>query len=199
MSGAGPLASPAVPALIDVLALDGDGNVFGRDKAIHALAAIGSAASAATPALIGLLREIGPDSNANQIVDAINCAAALAAIGPAARKAIPVLRHCVGLDGSDYDLIRWLQLTAANAIWRIEGDFKPALAVATEMLTDDEGWLHEHAVEVLGNLGPAARPAVPQLQRLRDDEDEVVRQRVRECWRELWSNRNLTQGDSKGK
>ena len=114
-------------------------------------------------ALIALLREIGPESPAMHVAHAWGAASALASIGPAAHEAIPALRACLDLDGSD-ELVRLLQLSAAEAIWRISGDTDAFLRVATEMLGDKESNIRSDAAELLGDLGPAAKPAIADLE-----------------------------------
>ena len=52
------------------------------------------------------------------------------------------------------------------------------LRVATEMLSDGESNVRCQAAELLGNLGPAGRPAIAELQRLLDDTEECVRRQV---------------------
>ena len=108
-------------------------------------------------------------------------AAALGAIGPAAHEAIPALQQCLDLDGSEDGLFRQVQLSAAEAIWQISGDTQAPLRVATKMLGDDESGNRCLAAELLGNLGPAARPAIADLQRLLDDTEEAVRRQAAEA------------------
>jgi hypothetical protein len=67
-------------------------------------------------------------------------------------------------------MLRLTRLEASGAIWRITGSTLAALTVATEML-DDEFTAYD-AVDLLGKLGPAARSAVPDLQRVLEHEDE---------------------------
>ena len=73
----------------------------------------------------------------------------------------------------------WLRLLAAEAKWRITGDPTAALAVATEMLSDQEWWLVGHAADLLGKLGQAAQPAVADLERLLGHEQDYTRRHVR--------------------
>jgi hypothetical protein len=182
----GPVAAPAVPALLEVLTNHDDhddGNEIARNRALGALEAIGPAAARAVPALIELLHGAGLDSSAVKITDAISSAAALGAIGPSADAGLLALRECLNLDGAGNDLIRWLRLTASEAIWRISNVTVSALSIATEMLLgDEEWWLRYHAANLLGKLGPAARPVIMHLQRCRDDEDENVRGAARKAW-----------------
>ena len=171
----GPLAVPAVPKLIELLASDNDIVVH---HAIQALAAIGPASASAVPALVGLLRGLDPDSPAIHVVHAWAAVSALGAIG--SHGAIPALRQCLGLDTSD-ELLSLIKLSAAEAIWRINGDTEIPLRVASEMLGNGESNIRCHAVELLGKLGPAGRPAIAELQRLLEDDEEAVRRHVAEA------------------
>jgi hypothetical protein len=116
--------------------------------------------------LSGFLGEITADSDGVVIADGLDIAELLGHLGPPASPAIPALEYCLGLDGAEYDLIRWLQLMAAEAVSKITGDFTTALAVATELLADPEWWLVGHAADTLADLGPAAKPALADLERL---------------------------------
>lgn len=109
------------------------------------------------PALIALLREIGPESPAMHTAHAWGAAAALAAMGPAAQEAIPALRACLDLDGSGDESIRLLRLSSAEAIWRISGDTQTPLRLATEMLADTESNIRSDAADLLGKLGENCR------------------------------------------
>ena len=63
------------------------------------------------------------------------------------------MRKCLGLDGSDNELIRLFRLSAAEAIWRISGDTTAAVQVAKELLNDSEGNVRSEAVDLLGKVG----------------------------------------------
>jgi HEAT repeat protein len=156
------LAAPAVPRLTELLASDNDVVVH---HTIQALAAIGPASRDAVAALIGLLQGIGPDSPAIHTAHAWAAVSALGAIGPAAHEAIPALQQCLGRDTGD-ELLSLIKLSATEAIWHISGDTEIPLRVATAMLIDDESNIRCEAADLLGKLGPAARPAIAEIQRL---------------------------------
>jgi HEAT repeat protein len=120
-----------------------------------------------------LLRGIGQDSPVIYTVQAWAAAAALRAIGSAA--SIPAVQQCLGMDTGD-ELIALIKLSAAVAIWRISGDTVVPLRVAGEMLEHAESNIQCATVELLGTLGPAARPAIGDLQRLLEDSEEAVQQ-----------------------
>jgi hypothetical protein len=67
---------------------------------------------------------------------------------------------------------------AAEAISRITGDPATAVSVAIELLADPEFWLVGHAADLLGELGPVAKAAVADLQRLLGHDHEYTRQHV---------------------
>ncbi|MFE5142506.1 HEAT repeat domain-containing protein [Streptomyces fagopyri] len=84
----------------------------------------------------------------------------IGAFGPAAREATPLLREL--LDGGK-------AVTAAAALWSVEGDTEAVLPVLREELTRGE---HARAsAEALGRLGPSAGAASSDLRRLAGSED----------------------------
>ena len=174
----GPAAASAVPKLTELLA---DDNEVVVQHVIQALEAIGHASASAVAGLARLLDGISPDSTGIHMVHALAAAAALGAIGPAAHEAIPALEQCLDLDGSEDGLFREVQLSAAEAIWQVSGDPQTALRVARKMLGDDESSIRYFAAELLGKLGPVARPAIADLQRLINDTEECVRQDAAEA------------------
>jgi hypothetical protein len=129
--------------------------------------------------LADFLTQITVESDGMVVSDGFIAAQLLWHVGPRALTAIPALEYCLGLDGREYDLIRWLRLMAAEAKWRITGDPAIALTVATEMLKDEEWWLVGHAADLLGKLGQAARPVVADLERLLGHEQDYTRRHVR--------------------
>ena len=168
----GSISAAALPALIRLLKGE---NMVVVSNAARALGQIGSSKS--VPHLIELLGN--PDC-------ADDAAIALGDIGPAAQEAIPALRTCVQLEGTDDAFVRALRLAAANAIWKISGDFADVLAVATEMLDDEEEWLCFNACHQLMELGPAAQPAADHLQRLLGHHDQCVREQAAKALASCW-------------
>lgn len=129
--------------------------------------------------LADFLTEIDNESDGMVVSDGFVAVQLLGHLGPLAAPAIPAIDRCIGLDGSHEELVRWLRLMAAEAKWRITGDPATALAVAMELLNDEEWWLIGHAADLLGKLGQAARPAVADLERLLGHENEFIQKHVR--------------------
>lgn len=128
--------------------------------------------------LADFLTTITAESDGIVVGDGFIAVQLLGDLGPLAAPAIPAIDHCLGLDGREYDLIRWLRLLTAEAKWRITGDPAIALAVATELLNDPEWWLVGHAADLLGGLGQVARPALADLERLLGHASEPTRRHV---------------------
>jgi len=97
------------------------------------------------------------------------CAAALGALGPAGRSAVPALLTALG------DPSEAVRAAAARALARIgpKAEDVPRLA---EALGNADGYVVAFAAWSLGNLGEAAQEAVPALARAlsRDDTNAVV-------------------------
>jgi HEAT repeat protein len=132
---------------------DQDGDVI--LASVEALDKIGSAASNCVPGLIRVLQTSLTDTNKP---DSWKWSATafgthiLAAVGPPATKAIPVLTNLLHAP-PPVD-----QLGAAVAIWRINSDTNTVLPV---LLKWCDGYLD--AMNILGEIGPAAEAAVPFL------------------------------------
>lgn len=171
----------AESASIDLRNLAEYAEEFGLAGATAVAVALADADKAAdlVSLLAGYLTEISIESDSVVVSDGFMAAQLLGHLGPQATPAVPALEHCMGLDGLEDDLIRWLRLMAAEAKWRITADPTAALSVATEMLKDAEWWLAGHAADLLGKLGQAARPALAGLQQLLDHDHEYTRRHVR--------------------
>lgn len=157
-----PLAKNRDPEAIPVLlALLADENDLIRANAATCLGMLGDRGKPAAPALVAALSD-------PKIAGA--AAHALGEIGPAAKEARPALITMLG----ERKFIR--RFLAAQALWKITGE--PALVLgplrgllrSDAKTTDDEApWIvdsyRSDAAELLGLLGPAARDAVPDLDR----------------------------------
>lgn len=102
-------------------------------------------------------------------------------------RATPALENLHNLlscseSGNPYEGL--LSLKAASTIRHINGDTRPAIAVASKLLHSqpinhselDEWTLVVHAAGLLGSIGAEASEAIPQLQELIEHEDENVRE-----------------------
>lgn len=136
-------------------------------------------AAAFVALLADCLTTITSESDGMVVTDGFIAVQLLGHLGPLAASAISALDYCLGLDGAEYDLIRWLRLLTADARWQITGDPATALAVAMELLSDEEWWLVGHAADLLGELGQVALPAVADLERLLGHEQDYTRRHVR--------------------
>jgi HEAT repeat protein len=88
----------------------------------------------------------------------------LGTIGPPAKEGLPAVERLV-TNGNIY-----IRMIAAQAIWRISGDASKALPVLLESVSAQnqgpEGPLLL-AINAIGEMGPAASAAIPDLERLR--------------------------------
>lgn len=152
-------AAAAIPALTE--ALD-DSLPQVRAYSLLALANMGSRASNAVPALarLALNRGAGVKTNdASWVQD--TAVVALGKLGAAARDAIPALKSLLQAQNSGSKL----RGKAALAIWRIDGDVDPALAVFLQEMPLTSDFEKNDWIRGLGEMGPRARAAIPQLQR----------------------------------
>jgi HEAT repeat protein len=165
----GPPAASATPSLAKLLG-DPDPNV--AMEAAYALGKIGPGAKAAVPALVEVLKH--PDDKPTHAA-----AFALGMIGGGAAAAEPVLVEVI--EGSDNSL----SLLCAWALVKIRG---ASAATASKVLPELSAGLasalpksRQMAAETLGNLGPAAKGAVGQLEKATSDADEGVRKAATEA------------------
>jgi len=162
----GPRAKVAVPKLIAGMK---EPDPALRSAYLSALAAIGPAAVEAMPVL---LAELG-DPEMPIRYAAIH---AIGRIGAEAKVAVPLLEKNL-LERDDM-----LQIASAWALVQIdprrEGIADQCLAPLTRALQLADPYARNEAVVALGELGPAAAPAVPALKELSSDPDEAVRKSV---------------------
>lgn len=108
----------------------------------------------------------------------------LAHMGERATLALENLHNLLSCSESGNPYEGLLSLKAASTIRHINGDTRPAIAVASKLLRSqsinhselDEWTLVVHAASLLGSIGAEASEAVPQLQELLEHEDENVRE-----------------------
>ncbi|MEV5831571.1 HEAT repeat domain-containing protein, partial [Spirillospora sp. NPDC052242] len=142
---------PAAPALQTVRSLITASNAEVRQAAVAALWAIVGDPDEVMQPLLELLDE--------PITFRIAGAAdVLAEIGPPAREAVPRLR---GLLSHSYE---WVRVPCATALWGIAGAPEaPAVLDTVLQAWEQNPAVANHVVACLDRMGPAARPALPQL------------------------------------
>ncbi|MCA9076359.1 MAG: HEAT repeat domain-containing protein [Planctomycetaceae bacterium] len=187
----GPQASPAVPMLIR-LTSDDSGPL--RKKSAVALGAIGppsgiAAASLAELVIFDDLQEVREAAAASlaTIGDAGTLALRklLSDLDPSVRRLAAislgtVLRtndentEALHLALKDEDTS--VRLRAAESLWNTTKYAEEILPVVLETLTSEDRQLRIGAYRLLVSLGPAAKSAIPDLQRLAEDERPYVQQ-----------------------
>lgn len=143
----GPPAKVAVPALTQALQHD---SALVRNHAAFALAKIDSKSSAAVQVLIEGLKHPNREVRAD-------AAGHLAELGEAVRPALPELKKLL------HDPLDFPRFRAAHAVWNLDhrpDEVVPALISVLEYSIRITG-----AMEVLGEIGPPAKAAIPILQR----------------------------------
>lgn len=135
-----------------------------RQAACRALGAMGPDAKEAAGALNRRLAD-------NEAILRQWAAEALGNIGPAAKDSAASLRTLLK------DTEKPVRLSAAFALWQVTGEAKEAREALQAFLTDD-AVLQTRAVEALGNIGPAARDALPDLVTMYREEDDEGLHRV---------------------
>jgi len=226
-------AQTAVPALTKALS---DSYWRTRLRAAESLGSFGRDASSAAAALEGLLRDERPrvraaaaaslylttgrsDKAVKSLIEILesedtaghgDAAKAVAAIGPAANDAVPVLMRrlpernlageaafALGKIGpaakGALALLRgrlkaedgYVRGNAAFAIWSIGGKAEVALPVLTGLLDKPASWAGTRAVFLLGEMGPAARPALPALKKIQPGTRQTLARTLSEALRKI--------------
>ena len=152
-------ADQAIPALIEAL---NDKARMVRFDATLALEEMGPDASNAVPALTKVLADSGKPGDPRiagvAYLQAV-AANALGKIGPAAATAVPQLKATLSATNS------YLRGQAAAAIWRIDGDVDTVLPILLKEISGTGGDLNWDWIVALGEMGPRAKAAVPQLKK----------------------------------
>jgi HEAT repeat protein len=192
----GPVGKEAVPDLIAVLKDDKDWRV--RSSAISTLGKMGEEAEAAVPMIIKSLTD-------KDVSARLNAATALGQIGPAARLAVPDLAKALedsnfgvrkgaatslgqlgfraksaipALTKSLEDEASTVRLAAAEALLHIDPEKQTETAVQTfvkALESSTDFFIRRDAAQALGEIGPAAKVAVPALQAATQDKELLVR------------------------
>lgn len=158
-------AQAALPELDKVL-YDSDPQV--RAAAERAVATIAKAASDWLRANTLDLRS-RDDKNRRS-----NAALALGARGAEARPALPALREAMD------DPEPQVRLAAAKAVWRISGDADQVIPTLVALLNLDEEHdrTRRRTLDVLREMGPPARGALPAIEALATDHDPGTRRKA---------------------
>jgi RNA polymerase sigma factor (sigma-70 family) len=116
----------------------------------------GPLASKAVDKLIEQLRMCSVDDSSRfQRSTAVMSLHALANIGPSAASAVPLLQNYLRETNKVHRII------GARAYWRITGDTQTVLPILTDALrSENDSW----AADILGEMGPLAYSAIPDLQ-----------------------------------
>jgi HEAT repeat protein len=167
----GPKAAGAVPAIVAAAEKNAD-EQFTRE-AVFALAAIGPAAAPATDYLVSLIRQGAPP---------VQYAAsyALGRIGPGAAAASPALRSLLASDDA------FLRTAAAWALLKIDAKKnadvqQQAIELFTAALADERPEVRSAMALALAEQGPAAKAALPALEKTLHDPHEAVRESAAEA------------------
>jgi len=148
----GPAAKEAVPALIRKLR-DRD-----RDVVVAAAEALVKIGKPAIPALIKVVQSERLDE-----IERIYAARALGNVGPAAKKAIPILIKVFEEGGDVWDCRgREAFIEALGKIVSTENKNVVSVLIKA-LLKDEDMFVRRAAVKALVNIGPAAKKAVPAL------------------------------------
>jgi HEAT repeat protein len=159
----GPKAKDAVPAL--ALELNDSSGDY-RREVCFAIAAVGPDAKAAVPALIKALEDAEPQVRHSATY-------ALGKIGPGAMDAVPSLQKSMA--GED----PFLKIASVWALVHIQPKDLKLQVLAVPLLAKalDESDRERVKVEVantLGEIGPAAKPAIPALEKAAKDPSPAV-------------------------
>jgi hypothetical protein len=115
---------------------------------------------------IGILTD-EPARTPQEVFRRCEAAEALAALGPAARAAMPALLRTLVLPVS-VDCVLALRVAAAEAVWKVGRRHDLALPFLAWALKDEYWGVSRKAAQVLGEMGPVAHDAIPDLVRLAD-------------------------------
>ncbi len=177
--------SPAVSVLCEI-AEDGDEDA--RGEALRGLALMGTEARAAMPVLAATIkkeRNSGRFLVASETLAKLDSAAAaealssvlsdkqdpgrrawalteLSKLAPNGREALPVLNGLL----HDPDEDARLRVQTIRVLWRLNEPTEPLVSSLCDFLNADASPVGVQALEVLGEMGPAARLALPTLLKL---------------------------------
>ena len=153
----GPDARPAGAKLVE---LAEQGNPSSRSWATVALGAIGPVDE------YDVVEILDDKLDEFLLLDKQRALQGLALIGPPAKQALPNIERLM------QDKSKSCPHDAAYAYWRVTGDADRPVAVLVELLKDVN--FQTEAIEILGDMGPAAKNSVPALvEQLGSSEDHL--------------------------
>ncbi|HEX3147623.1 MAG TPA: HEAT repeat domain-containing protein [Gemmataceae bacterium] len=167
----GPEASAAVPDLVNALAGDADANV--RKEAARACSLLGLDAKTAIPALAKALREDKSEEVRQQAALALSKMR-----GDDVLVAIPAMVEAMKKDAD-----KSVRIFAVHALGTCLGDGLRAYVkdMADQLIIEKEGDVRLALVQELGGLGPAAKDALPALNRAVTDVQLSVRDEAKKA------------------
>jgi HEAT repeat protein len=171
----GPAAREAIPALAGLLEKS-----FGNRQAIKALVHLGQGSPDLVVAAL-TQRLMRPHQGSNEQEDRsphIVMAHILTQLGPKAKAAAPQLTRLL----HDRTAHPYLRVAVAEALWRVQGQAQPSVAELIVVLRDSN-WSHGtgdqtphgRAAEVLDRIGPEAKAALPDLEKLLKSDNRYER------------------------
>jgi HEAT repeat protein len=173
-------AESAVPLLAELL------KTQHAVVAARALSQYRGAAAASLPALVDLLQDKSQSAEARW-----NAARTIGKIGPAAVSAVPAL-----IDTSN-DKEWTIREHCAESIGEIGPSAAPlGIAALESMLMDPHHRVRRDAVRSLGHLGAAARDSLPEIGKLLDDPEEIVRQAAKTAMEAITPPQSIEPADS---
>jgi HEAT repeat protein len=169
LAAVGPDAREAVPALEAAVK---DGDEWAR---VHAGLALWKVAGRKEEA-IRLLKARLADEDTQE-----DAAEKLGSMGAGAKAALPDLTKL--LKGPDSSV----RVAAALAVWRITGEAGVVVPMLVESARCEHGEIAEEALTALGEMGPAAKAAVPALLELRkaEQDSQPIHLQANDPWK--WS------------
>jgi len=133
-----------------------------RMRAVMLLRDLGNPAKAAIPDLIARLSDNDGDL--------LNPTIALGNMGSDAKSALPSLEPLLRVNLKDVRVAY-----AAQAVWKITKEAEPSLSTLETVLAQTNANYRWAAAAFLGEMGPAARPAIPLLaQAVRDPDKDLA-------------------------
>ena len=111
--------------------------------------------------LVSVLSDTPADSHL-EVFRRCQAADSLGAAGPAATSALSALVRALDVR-VEVDCVQALRVAAARAVWRIGRRAELALPHLIRALEDDYWRVVRTAVETLAEMGPAGRPAAPEV------------------------------------